>query len=145
MAKKREFRPRVTVEDFLSQATKIHSGKYDYSNVTFTATTQRGEFYCPVHKTAFSQRFSDHMKGSGCPLCGRERTTAHNKSNTEKFIKKASLVHGEKYCYDSVVYVQSDAKVTITCSKHGDFDQSPNHHLCGRGCPACAGKKPAKA
>jgi hypothetical protein len=33
------------------------------------------------------------------------------------------------YSYDKVIYVTKDAKVIITCPDHGDFSQSPDHHL----------------
>lgn len=58
-------------------------------------------------------------------------------SKTQIFIEKARAVHGDLYGYDRVVYVRSRDKVAITCKKHGDFEQIPNAHLSGRGCPSC--------
>lgn len=56
---------------------------------------------------------------------------------TEEFIDKARRVHGDKYGYDKVEYVRNSDKVKMVCAKHGDFEQIPNHHLQGRGCPEC--------
>ena len=56
---------------------------------------------------------------------------------TEEFIQKAKAVHGDKYDYSKVEYVNIKTKVCITCSEHGDFWQSPEKHLKGQGCPKC--------
>lgn len=61
------------------------------------------------------------------------------RKTTEQFIKDAILVHGDKYTYEHVMYTTNRAKVTITCPKHGTFDQSPVVHISNKtGCPACA-------
>ncbi len=56
---------------------------------------------------------------------------------TEEFIEKARAVHSGKYSYDRTVYVRASDKVTITCPVHGDFLQSPAHHLQGAWCAKC--------
>ena len=59
------------------------------------------------------------------------------KLTTEEFIKKAREVHGDKYDYSKVEYVNSTTKVCIICSTHGEFWQSAHSHLSGAGCPQC--------
>jgi hypothetical protein len=59
------------------------------------------------------------------------------KSNTEDFVKKAKLKHGDKYSYDKTVYNGKDVPVIITCPKHGNFLQTPHEHLSGCGCQKC--------
>ena len=44
------------------------------------------------------------------------------KSNNNEFIKKANLVHNNKYDYSKSIYVNSKIKTTIICSKHGEFE-----------------------
>lgn len=61
---------------------------------------------------------------------GRQLTTG-------EFIAKAKTVHGDKYDYSKVEYINAHTKVCIICSIHGDFWQTPNTHLRGRGCPLC--------
>lgn len=63
------------------------------------------------------------------------------KLTTEEFIKKAREVHGDKYDYSKVEYVNSKEKVTIICPEHGEFLQSPQKHLSGQGCIKCGLKK----
>lgn len=58
---------------------------------------------------------------------------------TEEFIAKATDIHGDKYDYSKVKYTKSIAKVCIVCKLCGyEFWQTPNDHLCGKGCPSCA-------
>ena len=59
------------------------------------------------------------------------------KLTTEEFIKRAMDIHGNLYDYTKTEYVNYDTKLIITCPKHGDFKQSPTHHLNGEGCPKC--------
>ncbi len=57
---------------------------------------------------------------------------------TEEFIQKAQAVHGDKYDYSHVVYVNAKTKVCVICPEHGEFWQRPSHHLSGHGCSKCA-------
>lgn len=57
---------------------------------------------------------------------------------TEEFIRRAREVHGDKYDYSKVVYVNNRTKVCIICPIHGEFWQIPFSHLQGRGCVKCA-------
>lgn len=47
------------------------------------------------------------------------------------FISKAILVHGNKYDYSKVEYINNHTKVCIICPEHGEFWQTPNNHLNG--------------
>lgn len=62
---------------------------------------------------------------------------------TEEFIQKAKAVHGDKYDYSKVEYVNNHTKVTIICPEHGEFPQNPNNHLQGNGCLMCARQRRA--
>lgn len=56
---------------------------------------------------------------------------------TGEFIQKAKAVHGDKYDYSMVEYVNNRTKVAIICPKHGEFWQTPYKHLSGQGCNKC--------
>lgn len=60
------------------------------------------------------------------------------KLTTEEFIKKAQAVHGDRYDYSKVEYVNAQTKVCIICHKHGEFLQRPTNHISGHGCNKCA-------
>lgn len=60
------------------------------------------------------------------------------RKTTKEFIEEAKMVHGNKYDYSKVVYVNSRSKVHILCKDHGLFTQKADTHLSGSGCPKCA-------
>lgn len=61
------------------------------------------------------------------------------KLTTEEFIQKARLIHGNKYDYSKVVYINAITKIIIICPIHGEFLVTPNAHLTKKsGCPICA-------
>ena len=58
---------------------------------------------------------------------------------TEDFIIDAKKIHGDKYDYSLVDYKNCKERIKIICSIHGDFEQTPDGHLTGRGCFKCSG------
>ena len=61
-----------------------------------------------------------------------------NSMNRDEFILKSKIAHGDKYDYSKVEYKNNRTKVCIICPKHGEFWQTPTHHLSGHGCKKCA-------
>ncbi|OFX38698.1 MAG: hypothetical protein A2X08_13065, partial [Bacteroidetes bacterium GWA2_32_17] len=70
----------------------------------------------------------------GCIAC-----SGLKKSTTEEFIKRAREIHGNRYNYDKVKYINNITKVIISCPVHGDFEQVPKSHLKKKGCDSCGG------
>lgn len=58
-------------------------------------------------------------------------------TNKQNFIDKSNIVHGNKYNYSKVCYVNNKTKVEIICDSHGSFYQRPDGHLNGQGCNPC--------
>lgn len=56
------------------------------------------------------------------------------KLTQEEFLFKAKKVHGDFYDYSKSKYVNAKTKVCIICPIHGEFWQTPSHHLEGKGC-----------
>ena len=63
------------------------------------------------------------------------------KLTTEEFIKRVREIHGDKYDYSKVKYVNNRTKICIICPIHGEFWQTPSQHLQGRGCIECGKTK----
>lgn len=61
----------------------------------------------------------------------------NNKYTLEQFVEYARQVHGDKYIYKKVRYINGKTPVLIICKKHGEFSQRPKDHLCGIGCKEC--------
>ena len=123
-------------EEFIDKAKKIHGDKYDYSKVNYINNHTAICIICPEHGE-FWQTPNSHLNGRGCKQCGIIQRALKQRSTTEQFIIKSREIHGDKYDYSNVDYINSETKVIITCPKHGDFKQAPTHHLTGEGCPKC--------
>jgi hypothetical protein len=63
------------------------------------------------------------------------------KLTTEEFIIKAKCVHGDKYDYSKVEYINNHTKMIIICPEHGEFLQTSEHHLNSFGCKECTYNK----
>lgn len=59
------------------------------------------------------------------------------RKNIEDFILEATKIHNGKYLYDDLKYFGANIKTTFFCKEHGVFQQTPNVHLRGHGCPKC--------
>ena len=131
---------RLTKENFIERAKKIHNDKYDYSNVEYTNNSTKVCIVCPEHGE-FWQIPDSHLRGRGCPVCrwNKAKNSIRKKQGLtrEEFIEKARAIHGEKYDYSEVVYENTETNVRIICPEHGEFLQRPHHHLHGSGCPIC--------
>lgn len=123
---------KSNTKEFIEKSTSIHGNKFGYAFVVYRGNNVKVSIHCREHGM-FEQMPYSHLKGKGCPTCG-----GTGKSTTKKFIKQASVVHNNKYNYSNVVYLNNFTKVKIECCEHGSFEQPPNTHLSGVGCPGCA-------
>lgn len=132
---------RKTTEWFIDKAKNVHGDNYDYSLVEYIKSQKYVKIRCKKHDFIFEQWPSNHLYGKGCPKCKLD--FLHNKfaMTKEEFIKKANLKHNNKFNYSLVNYINCDKNVEIICPLHGNFVQSPYHHLRSPfGCPTCSGE-----
>lgn len=127
---------KSTSKNFIENAKKVHGNKYDYSKLIYKSAKDKVKIICPIHGE-FSQIPNDHLNGSNCPECAKLNNAKIRNKNTEYFIKKAKLKHGNKYDYSKVNYQNNRTKVCVICPKHGEFWQKANSHTNGQGCPIC--------
>lgn len=133
---------RLSTNDFIEKSIKVHGDKYDYSKSVVQTSKSNVVITCPEHGD-FKQLPSNHTRGAGCPSCSRIRITDKRRLTSEQFEERAKMVHGDKYIYKKVEYLNTGSDVVITCSEHGDFTQTPENHLQGKGCPSCACSGPS--
>ena len=126
----------MTTNEFITKSKGIHNDKYDYSKVKYKDTKTPVSIICPIHGE-FIQSPSLHLKGCGCKKCSSQRSASLRKLNIENFIERAKEIHGDKYDYSKVEYVNNQTKVCIICPEHGEFWQKPSKHLSGQGCKKC--------
>ena len=129
---------KFTTEEFIEKARKVHGEKFDYSLVKYFNNHTKVKIICSIHGV-FEQTPGNHLLGQSCIYC-----RGKVKSSSKEFIEKARKVHGEKFDYSLVDYINCKTKIKIICKEHGMFEQNANNHLQGKGCPLCGGKTKRK-
>jgi len=125
--------------DFIEKARLVHGDKFDFSLTEYVKASLKVVIICPIHGK-FTKTPNHFLRSvTGCPDCGRNLGRISLTDTNETFIKKARAVHGDKYDYSKVVYVNNETMIIIICKIHGEFLQTPKGHLKGRGCKTCAG------
>lgn len=130
----------TNTKTFVEKANKIHCGIYDYSRANYVNKRTKVKIICPQHGY-FLLTPEEHTAGKqarGCPKCSISVWAMTKRKTQSDYIKGARLAHGDKYCYDKVIYLGKRAKICIVCRTHGDFWQNAQNHLHGNGCPRCA-------
>ena len=63
------------------------------------------------------------------------------RKTTEKVILNAKKVHGDRYDYSLLDYLNNNTEFIIICKEHGKFKQLPTSHINKRqNCPKCMGR-----
>jgi hypothetical protein len=122
---------RLTIDQFIEKSNDAHQNKYDYSKSEYTGNRNDIIIICPEHGE-FKQKAQHHMDGMGCIKC-----THSEKMTNETYVIKAKKVHGDRYDYSRINYVNNTKPIEIICKIHGIFAQNANVHLWGCGCKKC--------
>jgi hypothetical protein len=130
---------KLNVDEFIKRSFMIHNNKYNYSKVVYVNVDTKVCIICPEHGEFWQTPYAHANLGSKCPKC-----LGFNKT-TDEFINESKLIHGYKYDYSKVNYIDSITKISIICPIHGEFKQTPKQHLRGCGCPTCSESKGEKS
>jgi very-short-patch-repair endonuclease len=126
---------KMTTEQYVSRATIAHKDKYDYSKVNYVNADKKITIICKEHGE-FEQIPDFHLnRKCGCPKCANNVTLT-----IYEFTEKANKIHGDKYDYSQVEYINNRTYIDIICKEHGIFTQKQFSHLLGIGCPHCINK-----
>lgn len=129
-------------KEFITNAKKVHGNKYGYTNIIYKSATDNVEIYCNSCKNSYLQKPTHHLRGQGCYQCKNIAISKALSHDKDIFIKKAELIHGNRYNYDNVVYTNCKSKVNIKCLKcKQTFSQTAGSHLSGKGCSYCKQSK----
>jgi len=123
--------------DFIKKSNIRHNSKYDYSLVEYINASTKVDIICPCHGI-FSQRANNHISGIGCKLCANHKLSQDKRSDRQIFVDKSLKIHGNRYDYSLVEYINNSTKVKIICPVHGVFYQVPRNHTMGKGCRLCS-------
>ena len=127
---------KSNTETFIEKSKQINGDRYDYSKVNYINADIHVIIICKEHGE-FTQIPDFHInRKCGCPKCSN-----NIKLDTQTFIEKSIKIHGDKYEYSKVNYINSITPVLIICKNHGEFIQIPDIHIYQKcGCPSCINK-----
>lgn len=126
-------------DQFITKAIEVHKNMYSYKFVEYVNTNTKVSIICKTHGS-FPQTPEDHLSGRGCPKCGAENRANNKKLTTAEWIDNAKAVHGDRYNYSKLTYIDKSIKVEVICKEHGSFWVIPGNHTYSlSGCPDCAG------
>jgi len=127
----------INTNSFIESANIVHNEEYIYTDTHYINENSKVVIRCKEHGI-FEKLPYRHLNGQGCPKCSSLKTGLKIRSNTDKFIKTATTIHGDRYNYSSTKYVHSRQEIEIGCRIHGTFQQTPTNHIKGSGCQKCA-------
>ena len=107
---------QFNTETFIKRAKEIHGDKYIYDEVNYVNSSTKVKIICPIHGPFYVTPSHHIYSKSGCIKCA-----GLNKRTTEEFKELAQKVHGNKYDYSKVKYINNRTPVCIICPKHGEF------------------------
>jgi very-short-patch-repair endonuclease len=119
------------VDVFINKLKDIHNNLYEY-DIKVGQKIKYIDIICKIHGK-FTQKLCHHIKGSGCPEC-----SSNKKYTKESIIKKANIVHNNKYKYIISDIKNAHSEIIIICPIHGEFKQTISNHINQKnGCPIC--------
>lgn len=128
---------------FIKDAINVHGDKYNYDNSIYVNKTTKLNIKCNACGKVFMQTPKSHLKGQGCPICGKKKATMCHKYDYNAFLKKAHNMYGDKFSFPKIdaEYENNKKKITIKCNDCGyEFKKRPNDFLNNkvfRGCKRC--------
>lgn len=129
---------RSNTDTFVAKAKAIHGDRLNFEKTVYGANNkEKVVVTCPTHGD-FSIKPNSILNGQGCSICGKQRGGAARRKDQTQFLAAAANVHGDRYDYSLVEYVNSFTPVKIVCKLHGAFEQKPAYHINSKaGCPKC--------
>ena len=119
--------------EFIENSKKIYGDKYDYSKSKYINSNTLITIICKQHGK-FKQKPINHLRGSECIKCS---IISKSINKTLQFINEAKKIHGDRYDYTFVEYINCKLEIKIICNVHGEFLQTPDCHL-SKGCLKCS-------
>mgnify|MGYP001599931062 FL=1 len=130
---------KKTTDQFIEKAIAIHGDKYEYSCVEYDGAYKKVKIWCNTCSEYFYQQANAHLQGTGCKECAYKNNSNRTRKTKEKFIEEARIIHGNKFNYELVNYVNTHTYIKIQCLVCQTWnEQTPLNHLQGAGCLNCA-------
>lgn len=124
----RKSNKKISKTEFLNRINKIQTKNYEII----------GEYIGTAYPLLIKDKYGECLMLPSNLLQSKNTSIKSAINKTEYFINQAREIHGKTYDYSKFNYIKACEKSIITCSIHGDFEQTPNGHLAGKGCIKCA-------
>lgn len=129
----------TSLASLLTVATERHSGLYSYPEQPWPPEKGKITVECKIHGR-FEQRYQNHIRGTGCPLCWAERRGDSRRLSALEIEDSIKTLFPE-YLIDASNYTNNKSKLDTICPVHGVFKATYNDLLQGHGCPTCGNLK----
>ena len=104
----------------------------DFTKTVYVNPTTKVLYNCKVHGERKTYPYN-LLKGCGCKQCDSSK----NKISKEDWLKRFSECGYKNITYEKIPeYFKAEEKITFNCINHGEFKQTPIHHLKSN-CPKC--------
>ena len=125
-------------EFYLQKFICKHNDDYIYDSSSYKNSSTKMKIFCKFCNQYFWQTPECHIKG-GCQKCKNKRNPLIRDKIFESFVKKARLIHGDRYLYFKDSYKNNKNKTEIQCNTcNSKFFVFPCLHLLyKKGCDKC--------
>jgi len=106
---------RIGVKEFIERSIKIHDNKYEYNKTQFEVLQDKCIIKCPVHGE-FTQQASTHLKGSGCPQCGK--TISSYEEIIENYLKENGIEYHPRIKFSEIFKIKDNHELDFYLPKH---------------------------
>lgn len=129
---------------FFAKAKEIHNDGYDYTDSIYVNNSTHIVIKCKTCLNVFSQKPHNHLHYIGCKTCSQKASKDKQRKSLSKLLQEFKEVHGDKYDYSYVDYVNWETPIKIGCPLHNIFLQRPDVHRSGSGCKHCSHLKTSR-
>lgn len=127
---------KLTNDEFKRRIIEIFGEEYLLNEVNYQCCKSKIKLYCKKHGYFVSTAYH-LLQGHGCPKCGVKKNADKKRLTICDCIERFREIHGNRYDYSKMKYINIRTKACIICPEHGEFWQTPQKHMSGQGCPKC--------
>jgi len=131
----------ITIENALNKNEYFINTLKDRQPEIFNEVLELvGDYVSSRKETVVKTKYGNCRVSPNSLLRGNHPTILSALDKDEYYKNNAIDVHGDRYDYELVRYIDNRKKVFIKCKKqgHGGWWTLPSSHLAGCGCPDCA-------
>ena len=131
-------RKKWTYDSFKEAVQKLHPDLI-FDKTNYIKPTEKILYDCPLHGEKEAHPYN-LLKGCGCRNCSSQKPNI----SREKWLDRFKDCNCENISYNYIPNsFNSEEKITFSCSIHGEFKQTPLHHLKSC-CPKCGKENAAE-